>query len=367
MKKWLIILLLLCLFLCLCGGCGFKDIDKRFFVVSIGIDKSEKKDMKYRISLKLAVPGSSLDYSSAQYELITQDANSITEGVRLLKSKVDKELDFGHAKIIIFGYSFLKENGINELDWLNRRRDIQLVSWVAVGQPSAEAVLGTKISHERMPGNSLLLSFGKTGVESGYVVSEYLFNFYRKKKELGLDPILPIVESANNHFTINTAVVFDKKNPRLTLNPSETRLFNIMKASINKVEIGAPYQGSKFFVSVDNINSNYHIRTPKNGPAYVDMHIKMRGVIEESALGSLEIEHLPQYEAAICQHIQEKIVLLLKKLRDNKLDPLAFGLKYRSHHFGTVEEEWRTWQALYPELEFRVGVEMKLEGVGVIK
>ncbi|MEC0268424.1 Ger(x)C family spore germination protein [Paenibacillus anseongense] len=363
MKKWLFILLLLCL----CGGCGFKDIDKRFFVVSIGIDKSEHKNMKYRISLKLAVPGSSLDNSSAQYELITQDANSITEAVRLLKSKVDKELDFGHAKIIIFGYPFLKENGINELDWLNRRRDIQLVSWVAVGQPSAEAVLGTKISHERMPGNSLLLSFGKTGVESGYVVSEYLFNFYRKKKELGLDPILSIVESANNHFTINTAVLFDKENVKLTLNSNETRLFNIMKASINKVEIEAPFQDSKFFVSVDHINSNYHIRIPKSGPPYVDMHIKMRGVIEESASGPLEINQLSQYEAAVCQSSEEKILRLLKKFRDNKLDPLGFGLKYRSRHFGKVEEEWRTWQALYPELEFRVGVEMKLEGVGVIK
>ncbi|MCY9658298.1 Ger(x)C family spore germination C-terminal domain-containing protein [Paenibacillus chondroitinus] len=145
-----------------------------------------------------------------------------------------------------------------------------------------------------------------SGVESSYVVSEYLFNFYRKKKELGLDPILSIVESANNRFTINTAVVFDKKNVQLTLNSNETHLFNIIKASINKVEIEAPFQDSKFFVSVDNINSKYHILIPKNGPPYIDMHIKMRGVIEESA-------------------------------------------------------------SVYPELEFRVGVEMKLEGVCVIK
>nr|WP_240159918.1 Ger(x)C family spore germination protein [Paenibacillus aceris] len=355
------------LLLYLCSGCGFKDIDKRFFVVSIGIDKSEKKDMKYRVSLKLAVPGNSLDLGTAQYEIITQDANSITEGVRLLKSKVDKEIDFGHAKIIIFGQSFLKDNGINATDWFNRRRDIQLVAWVAVGQPTAEAVLGTKIPHERLPGNSLLLSFGKTGVESGYVISEYLFNFFRKKKELGLDPILPVVESANNHFTINTAIVFDKERAKLTLSSNETRLFNIIKASINKVEIEAPFQESKFFVSVDNIRSSYRVRVPSSGHPYVDMHIKMSGVIEESALGILDPNQLTVYEKAVTQSVQEKIVRLLKKFQDNRLDPLGFGLDYRAHHFGTIKEEWQTWQSLYPELEFRVRVEMKLEGVGVIK
>lgn len=179
MKRLLSVMLVLCLFC----GCGFKDIDKRFFVVAIGIDKSEKKDLKYRVTLKLAVPGNNVNLGSAKYELIKQDSNSITEAVRILKSKVDKEFDFGHAKITIMGQSIMEENISETMDWLNRRRDIQLVSWVAVGKPSAEAVLDTRIMHERLPGDSLLLSFGRTGVESGYIVSEYLFDFYRKKKK----------------------------------------------------------------------------------------------------------------------------------------------------------------------------------------
>ncbi|GGI43189.1 hypothetical protein GCM10008018_00810 [Paenibacillus marchantiophytorum] len=362
MKKLLIILLLICL----CCGCGFKDIDRRFFVVAIGIDKSEKKDTKFRLTLKLAVPGNNIDMGSAKFELISQDANSMTECVRLLKSKLDKELDFGHAKIVIFGQSLLKDNVADSTDWLNRRRDIQLVAWLAAGKPSAEAVLSTELAHERLPGNALLLSFGKTGVESGYIISEYLFDFYRKKKEWGLDPILPIIQAEKKHYTINTSLVFDKEKSKLALNMDETRLFNIMKGNLNKVEIEAPFEDFQFYVSVDDLHSNFRVYTPANQRPYAKIDVKMRGVIEES-YGRLHGEQLPAYEEAVEKSHEELMVKLLKKLQDENLDPMGFGLDYRAHHFGKVEEEWQAWQALYPELEFQVNIKMKLEGIGVIK
>lgn len=40
--------------LCLTTGCEYKDIDRRIFVVAIGIDSGEEED--FRVSLKLAIP-----------------------------------------------------------------------------------------------------------------------------------------------------------------------------------------------------------------------------------------------------------------------------------------------------------------------
>ena len=48
-KKNLLILLS-CLAL---SACGFKDIEKRFFVVSIGVDPAKDHSKKYLVSLKL--------------------------------------------------------------------------------------------------------------------------------------------------------------------------------------------------------------------------------------------------------------------------------------------------------------------------
>ena len=55
--------ILICAFL---GGCGFKDIDKRFFVVAMGIDWTGKEDKPYLVTLRLAIPASKLGEGLAQ-------------------------------------------------------------------------------------------------------------------------------------------------------------------------------------------------------------------------------------------------------------------------------------------------------------
>jgi spore germination protein KC len=61
------------------------------------------------------------------------------------------------------------------------------------------------------------------------------------------------------------------------------------------------------------------------------------------------------------------IINLLKKFQKANVDPLGFGLDFRAHYFGTIKEEWKAWQALYPELEFNANIQVKLDGVRVIK
>ncbi|NEW05363.1 Ger(x)C family spore germination protein [Paenibacillus sp. SYP-B3998] len=282
-----------------------------------------------------------------------------------LKNQIE-ELDFGHAKMVLIGENIIEENLRESLDWFNRRRGIQMVAWIAIGKPSAEAVLATQTSQERLPGISLLLSFGKTGVESGFIVSEYMFDFFRKQTEWGLDPILPVVEASGNHYTINTSIVFDKIRARLTLNSDETRLFNVIKATVNKVEFEAPIDDSKIFISVDSIKSKYRVYTPRGTPPHVDLRINMSGVIEEAYL-KVSSDKLASYQESTEKTGRERIKKLLRRLQKENLDPFGFGLNYRARHFGNVEEEWKAWQSLYPELDFRVQIHLKLEGTGTIK
>ena len=63
------VILLSCLVL---SAGGFKDIEKRFFVVSIGVDVAKHRTKKYLVSLKFAVPGPSKD-SPNEYQIVSQD------------------------------------------------------------------------------------------------------------------------------------------------------------------------------------------------------------------------------------------------------------------------------------------------------
>ncbi|MGM0903882.1 MAG: hypothetical protein ACQEXB_22620 [Bacillota bacterium] len=57
------------------SGCGFKDIDKRIFVLSIGVDHTDNEERPYRVILKLAVPSGSIKQSGTEYTYLVGKVN----------------------------------------------------------------------------------------------------------------------------------------------------------------------------------------------------------------------------------------------------------------------------------------------------
>ena len=64
-KKMLSVILLLVIITLLSTSCGFKDIDKRIFIIGVGVDKSDSEENPYRITLKMAAPSGNMKNSPA--------------------------------------------------------------------------------------------------------------------------------------------------------------------------------------------------------------------------------------------------------------------------------------------------------------
>jgi spore germination protein KC len=349
--------------LILVSGCGFKDIDKRFFVVVMGIDKGETKH--FRVSLKLAIPTANIQPGQAKFAIISREAESITDAVRLMRADVDKDLDFGHTKMIVFGRRLAHETFDGGLDWFFRRRDIQQISYVAIGEPSAAAVLKQSPKSERIAGNTLFLSFGQEGTESSNIVTEYLFDFYRRLKETGKDPYLPIVKTRMDAYEINRVAVYDKKKLRAILDTEETRIFNQLVRRLPHFEMRIDEGETPFTISVQKYNMKYSISTPRKGKPSININVSIRGFAEESE-GNLFDKNWSKLEDTAAKAAERRYVQLLYKLKELKVDPVGFGLRYiATRHNG--KKDWETWQGLYPDVEFHVKVKVNMEGTGLIK
>ncbi|CAG7627702.1 Spore germination protein B3 [Paenibacillus solanacearum] len=345
-------------------GCGFKDLDKRFFVLGVGIDRTGSESTPFKVTLKLGIPSSKIEPGNSKYQIISQESNTIAEAVRLLKSKIDKELDFGHAKIVLIGES-LARSGVREpLDWFFRRRDIQSIAYFAVSAPSAESVLALSPKSERLPANALFLTFDQEGTESSYIITEYLFDFYRRLNEPGLDPYMPIIEPLNEEtYMINRIALFDKERMVGTLNPGETRVLNELMRGFDKVDINTNSNDFEFVLAVDRFKAGYRIVARPDGKPRIDYRVSMTGIAEESKKPLYHTDW-EKAEQAVAAGISRRIVLLLTKLQKLHVDPIGFGLRYRAMH--SQPNAWEEWNALYPELEFRANVAVKLKGTGVI-
>ena len=348
------------------SGCGFKDIDKRIFVLSIGVDHTDNEEKPYRVILKLAVPSGSVKQSGTEYTYLMQESESLSTAIRSLKTQTDKELDFGHAKVIIFGERVLRHDLKAIMDFFLRRRDIQMISWVAIGQPSAEEVLQVEPESEMAGSNALFNFFDKNGVESQQIVTSYLFDFRRRVLEEGIDPILPML-SANEEkkrIDLNQAIVFNDKNKTVELDEKHTAIYNLMAGNYERFDVRVKNDNLGFTVAIDTSKVNFQIITESKQKPIIKMDIEMVGIIQESHMNT-ESSKLQTYSDATSKTVKKDVIEVLTKFQEEGVDPLGFGLRYKSTRLNNNKRN-EEWQELYPKATFEVNVNAMIKSTGVI-
>ncbi|WP_419888027.1 Ger(x)C family spore germination protein [Neobacillus niacini] len=356
----LISIFLLALFV---TGCGFKDIDKRLFVVSVGIDPAKNSSKKFLVSLKFAVPN--IEKVSNESFIISQEGDTIAEAVRMMKSKVDKEIDFSHAKLVVYNEEVINSKlDPNLYYWFIRRRDFQEMSWVAVGKPTAKAVLKLKPKSERLPSNALFLALGKDGTETAYIIPEFLFDFKKRFGEKGLDPLLPIIQAKEDTFEINTVALLDKNKLKLKLPSRETMFLNLLLTENTKTALKINDGEDSFVIDTQSVKTKYKIITENQKQPYIEVDMSIDGRIEEARF-NVSNKDLDKYEKAAKNHISKKVKVLLEKMQKANVDPLGFGLRYRSRQMG--DDDWKTWQQLYPAIKFKVNADINISDTGLVE
>lgn len=366
MKFFYRTLLLLCIPLLL-SGCEFKDIDKRFFVVTIGIDQGTTNPEKMAVTFKMAIPTGAPKMGQEDFQTFTVESDSITEAMQKIKTHIDKELDFGHASALIIGESLAKKNIGQAIDWLTRERFIQEVGWMAIGKPTAKDVLDVRPRFERLPSNALFLTFGGTGVESQFRINQPLFAFYRNFYEPGIDPILSVIQESGNHLTIDHAVIFKHGRLKKILTDRETRLFNLLDGRIGHADLKVEMDSIVYGVHIDNYSAKFAINPTADGGT-IQTKVKMRGILEErSKTSTVTKQSLEKIGDQLASDLTKEIREYLTEMQKENLDPLGFGLMYRAHQWEKYETEVSNWKKIYPKLKFDAQVEVEIESSGTIR
>ncbi|WP_134703392.1 Ger(x)C family spore germination protein [Ammoniphilus sp. YIM 78166] len=366
MKRSRLLLLLIVANVIFLSGCGFKDIDKRFFVVNIGIDKPDDDKQKYKVILKLAIPTGDIKSGDSEFILVEQEARTIADAVRIMKSRVDKEFDFSQAKVIVIGEKMLDQNMLDITDWMIRRRDIQKIAYMAAGVPDAKTILEIKPKSERLPSNSLFLTFGGEGSESIFTVTSFLFDFRRRLYEKGLDAFLPVIEQGGKDlFQINKLAMFNPDGFQGFLNPQDTKFFHplLSSAFIRRTSVTVQEEDWEFVVDVGGIQAGFQVNEGEKGKVKILVNYEIQGIIEESTR-NVESQELGKIGAIVEKEVEKKVRDMLSNLQKNEWDPAGFGLAYMAQRFDN-EGEWEDWrERLYPNATFDIQVKADILGTG---
>ncbi|MBL4933484.1 Ger(x)C family spore germination protein [Clostridium paridis] len=353
------------------SGCSStKEIDKRAFVACIGIDKVEQDMHRFKITLTLALPEKQI----VDYLNLTAEANTLAEAIDVLKTQSSKDIDFSYAKVILFGKDLATEDLSVAMDWLMRIKEIQTIAFVVVGDPSAKFVLDKRAELQKKSGknllsmSSLILAFDGSGVETNYITQVYLFDFYRSMTELGVTPFLPIIKVQQDHFKINQLALLEKDKSlkiKTIFSPDETEIFNMIYNNKNHLRLNITTPQREFVIRVQNVKHNYSINSANKSHPKLQYNVKITGIIAESTTTQVPI-NLNSCEKLSSEVLEGQILKMLKKLQAENLDPIGFGLRYRSRNWNN-STKFKDWNNLYPSIDYEVNLKMKLESSGLVK
>lgn len=365
MKK-LYSFILISLILCpLLTGCwDFKDVDRRSFVVAIGIDANpdNKKEMQvvFKVALANTQDGSGSNPSNGSLsELYTVEGESLSDIFRIIKTQTPDEPDFSHMKLILFGNEFIKNNSIdNVVDFFIRRRDFQNIAYAAVGYPSAKDILSNNIKEENFPGNGLFLKFGQ-GSENPYSVHRRMYELYRQTVTPGISPSLPIIELMNDKFVAEKTCILSEGKAKLELSRDESKLFNMLTRGVNLASLSMEVENKKIGIGLRDVKGKIEYDS-KSKNLNFNIKIKGKGLLEE--IGST---YMPkdQLEDMFSRLLCKKVETLLNKLKENKVDPLELEIKY----WGSRRDFWlnEAWlEKELPRAKFNVNCDINVVSTG---
>ncbi len=350
------------------SGCAFKDIDKRIFVLGIGIDPSETVEDGFRVTLKLAKPAGEVKAEAAQgFTYLALDSKSIAEAIHELETHVDKKLDMGHNRSIILNKELLSKNLDTFMDYFTRRADIQMIAYIAVAEKTAEETVSFAPDTEPPATIALYNFFDNTGTESPYVITTFLFEFRREVLSKGINTVLPIIDinEEQNHFIVNKSIILKQEEVPVELTQVQTKYFNSLINDVSEFSYKIEENDLTLVLSIEKVTMKYQIILDEGETPRIDMKIKKVGVISESN-ERLNNADLKKYNKIVADDIKKKVMELLITLQENNVDPFGFGLRYRATRL-SHEDIIEDWNRIYPEIEFNVTIDIDLKSTGAIE
>ena len=119
-------------------------VDNIAVVVALGIDVSKKDELQLSFQFSNASPSSEKGSSnSSSIYLYTLDVPSITSGISLMNTYLEKELSFSHCKLIAFSEQFAKNGISNEVYTLINNSQIRPSTNILISKSTAKEYLET--------------------------------------------------------------------------------------------------------------------------------------------------------------------------------------------------------------------------------
>ncbi|MGM0865750.1 MAG: Ger(x)C family spore germination protein [Bacillota bacterium] len=299
----------------------------------------------------------------------TEIKSSTGQSSKEIRTNINNEsqirLVSGQLRFALYGKA-LAENGINDfIDTLNRDPSIGSMVQLAIVDGNTKELLNlNKYKNENI--SIYLQELLDQNMESGQLPHTNLQTFLFQLFQIGQDPYLPMIKNVNGSIKITGMAIF-QYDKFITSIPMED--INIFKSLVDKntsdgLQAFTFENGDKVVLETLYSNPQYKVKIVQGRPEFT-INLKMRTKLQEfsSSKRKRQSFNKQKYQKEIEQQIEEKADKIITQLKEEKVDPLGLGAKYKEHHRKFNKEQWEMY---YPNVNVSVKVNLEIQQTGTI-
>lgn len=388
-------MLFLCIFL-LSGCFGPKQLDDLAYVIAIGIDKGEEKDLKitFQIAIPVNISGEGSSPGKDTSTLLTVEADSLYGAVSDANTRVSKEINLSQNKMVVFSEELAKEGLAGYINPFVTNREIRPSTAIVISKSKAKDFISTITPVlETDPARYLDLILSSY-TYSGYSVGAELVDFYWNTQSKYAEPIaiLADVEQTENSSpstqkdekeessSSEETKVTDDPTPNFLgiavfsgstmvgeLKQDEVVAHSILCNSLSPVnfEVSDIKDSHKTTTVTLSQRDKPKIKvTVENDTPHIEISARIHAQL---VTGGSPVDYFnEQNRYQLAKKIENKLTKIIndyldKTSKEYKSDIVGFGKFLRTQYWTIEELEKVDWLNIYENSEFHVTVEVDLD------
>jgi Ger(x)C family germination protein len=326
-RRWLLLGLAVLL---LTTGCwDARPIDRRAFVVMVGIDKTPAG--MFRVSLQLQKPTVAEPRGSkggTQTVVLTHEGETVEEAISKTGDDLARQLDLTFLDVIVIGRTAAAD--LADLNWVVRPFQIETTAFVVVAEADAESVVRAKASGFNVPAQFALFSLLSGSWSTAPTVpSSYMWLMFNRSFYTHLeDPYAAVLTAKDGELRWNGLAAFHGHSLAGYLTSEEAAMFNLLMGTRSGWSVSADLPGRpgvKVSMQVTKAKVKRSVTWQADRPV-IHLQISVRGQLAElSRIQVTTVSRQQEVERAAAAEVARRIQGLVAHLQTLGSDPVGFG------------------------------------------
>lgn len=376
-KQWLTVGVTVSLLIFLPGCWDYASINTRTAVMGVGIDPAEDPG-KFEVTIQFPLLGKTPSSGqttnpsdTSSYQNLTIEAVSLAEAFHNLQRKMDREIDTSEVRAIVINENLSGELMDSAISQLIRLPRMNRLAYLLVTPERAKKILSTNVS-DAAPMDFVDRTFKVR--QQGYVIRRELWQYWRDTTQLGVLPVIPIVQTEPSSASRSDALVFGgvciyQNNQRLfTLNKKETFYLNLLTGKVRGMSFDVPI--GKSTVTLTDVRAKSRVRCTKVGNTIVlSDQIQVVGSLAKIVDPSpkpIPPTDVIKLESEISSYLTEQLTSTIQKLEESKADTVGFGRYYLQFHPEDEQKLRQSWGDMFAHAKPSITVHVQITSKGVL-